>query len=297
MKSAPKALATIWIVWLGSRPMPLLHKAAVDSCRRAAAGREGAFIHRLITDADLRNAPSRLGFALHDGFVLLDLVQQSDYLRAELLYHHGGFYLDADIFCLHSLGRAYNMSHGYEASGASAEPKHNIPTELVLENNALGPFKKHSAYAHAWHIALHEKMKLEMPKLANCLATYPNGHGGVKYPEQLICGQNQCGFEWGAFIDINKHGAWSLNQRGYFGKALKLCHLEKWKPEQYCDVVHAGAASETIARISNLSVTDLCRLFPVLRRSRRICAREQHVKASDFLSLSFHNGESQGTTA
>lgn len=95
-------LIPLFIIWLGDRNLTGLHAAAVESCRRTNADH---FDVRLIRNEDVDN----LGFPLHDLFYLLDSVQKSDYLRQELLHHHGGFYLDADVFCIQPLHKSLEI--------------------------------------------------------------------------------------------------------------------------------------------------------------------------------------------
>lgn len=69
--------------------MSLLHESAVESCRKF---NQNVFEIRVVKDVDLLDALSSLGFDLHPAFHLLDPIQKSDYLRQELLHHHGGIY-------------------------------------------------------------------------------------------------------------------------------------------------------------------------------------------------------------
>merc|ERR1712217_389859 len=114
-----------------------------------------------VTDEDVRDAPSRLGFELHRSFNLLDAAEKSDYLRAELLYHHGGFYLDTDVFCLKSLAETYRVSVVFEGS--------------AVENAAvLGPFHRYGTPVTMWHMALLRHMDAMTPYLESCAEKWPD---------------------------------------------------------------------------------------------------------------------------
>lgn len=79
----------IFVMWTGDNPLTPNRAEALDEIRSATAGTELV----LITPATLagwvvERAP------VHEAYRCLSLVHRSDYLRAYLLHHHGGAYLD-----------------------------------------------------------------------------------------------------------------------------------------------------------------------------------------------------------
>ena len=187
---------TVWRVWVGPSALRPLQEAALRSCAR-----DTDFPTRLVTDGDI---PQLLG-KLHPGFHLLDPVQKADYLRCELLHKFGGFYLDLDVFCLRSLRTAYDASQGFDASGATLRSEYvKRGAGLVIESNAMGPFRPNTTYTRAWRAALLRKMDSSLTQLQACAAQSPDGHGGVAYRSYLQAVRNRCGFEWAAMMTMKR---------------------------------------------------------------------------------------------
>ncbi|RYB92372.1 hypothetical protein EUA06_05290 [Nocardioides glacieisoli] len=86
---APAVPLRIFVTWTGDNELTPNRAAALDEIRAIAAGTEVA----LVTPESLPTwtLPAH---PLHPAYVNLSLVHRSDYLRAYLLHHHGGAYLD-----------------------------------------------------------------------------------------------------------------------------------------------------------------------------------------------------------
>lgn len=272
------SLPMIWMVWISQHPMSPLDQAAVASCRRANAV---DFNVRLVTDWDLEDSGNRLGFLLHKSFHLLDAPEQADYLRAELLYHHGGFYLDTDVFCLRSLKNAYDASAMYEAAG-------------VQNVAALGPFRAAGKPITQWHVALHSKMDSLTPHLEDCANKWPDGRGGIAYPARVHEGLNVCGTIWADVIDFMEpsfadwlqatpppQSSTPLQAQGasvQFGNSLLVCSMmgqherQDGRDASPCDVVHASTAGMSY-NLVDMSADMLCSVFDVLKNSEAACPR------------------------
>ena len=78
-------------MWLGDDEPPQLW---LDTLRNQNPGWE----HRLWTDDNLPELQNRAEFD-----ATIDLTQRSDLLRYEILFRHGGVYVDADCICLQPL--------------------------------------------------------------------------------------------------------------------------------------------------------------------------------------------------
>lgn len=248
-----------------------LHQAAMNSCIRA---NKGDFTVRLVTDEDLQEAPQRLGFTLHRSFHLLDAPEKADYLRAELLYHHGGFYLDTDVFCLRSMSRTYEAAAGFEAAG-----DWNVAI--------LGPFRPQGRFVGKWHELLMQKMDEITPRLEACAAKWPDGNGGIAYPARVVEGANCCETTWGEVIDFIVPTSESFSQTGYFGKGLELCRLDfshdmpEDSADKPCDVIHASTARIAFD-LAELPAAELCDKFQILREAESVCPTVAEDLALDW---------------
>ena len=82
-------------IWIGPDPLPEPHRGWIESWRR----HHPAWEHRLWTEDDLPADPIRAE-ALNR---LRAPVERADILRLEILFRHGGVYVDTDLECLRSL--------------------------------------------------------------------------------------------------------------------------------------------------------------------------------------------------
>jgi mannosyltransferase OCH1-like enzyme len=82
-------------IWLGRDPLPDEHKPWIESWKRLHPKWE----HRLWTEDNLPLNPLRREVLER----LRAPVERADILRLEILYTHGGVYLDTDLECLRSL--------------------------------------------------------------------------------------------------------------------------------------------------------------------------------------------------
>ena len=82
-------------IWLGRDPLPDEHKPWIESWKRLHPKWE----HRLWTEENLPLNPLRPEVLER----LRAPVERADILRLEILYTHGGVYLDTDLECLRSL--------------------------------------------------------------------------------------------------------------------------------------------------------------------------------------------------
>jgi mannosyltransferase OCH1-like enzyme len=79
-------------IWLGPDPLPDDHRPWIETWRRHHPDWE----HRLWTEDDLPEDPIRPEVVER----LRAPVERADILRLEILYRHGGVYLDTDLECL-----------------------------------------------------------------------------------------------------------------------------------------------------------------------------------------------------
>jgi hypothetical protein len=86
---------TIHQIWIGPDPLPEDHGPWIESWKRHHPSWE----HRLWTEEDLPEDPIRPEILER----LRAPVERADILRLEILYRHGGVYLDADLECLRPL--------------------------------------------------------------------------------------------------------------------------------------------------------------------------------------------------
>jgi inositol phosphorylceramide mannosyltransferase catalytic subunit len=83
---------TIHQIWIGPEPLPKEHRPWIASWKRHHPGWE----HRLWTEDDLPEDPIRPEILER----LRAPVERADILRLEILYRHGGVYVDTDVECL-----------------------------------------------------------------------------------------------------------------------------------------------------------------------------------------------------
>jgi len=275
----------IFILWLGEAPIPTLHKGAIESCKRLH-GED--FDVQLITDTELAKSTELLGFDLHRSFRYLSPVEQADYLRSELLYHHGGYVFEADIYCLTPLLDNFDKAiTQYEASGSASAwqypPLSKEGQGLAIDNNAMGPFRPKCEFANKWRKLLHHKMAELTPRLEMCGKTHPDGKGGVDHKDehqQQHIFRTVCGLLWGELIDFVKPAMWAFEETAYFGKNLQMCdtygqnfNVDAFQANGYfagahggpatCDFVHVGAAHLALDG-KELTIAELCDHLPII---------------------------------
>jgi mannosyltransferase OCH1-like enzyme len=83
---------TIHQIWIGPDPLPEDHRGWIETWRRHHPNWE----HRLWTEEDLPDDPIRPEVLDR----LRAPVERADILRLEILYRHGGIYVDTDVECL-----------------------------------------------------------------------------------------------------------------------------------------------------------------------------------------------------
>ena len=86
---------TIHHIWIGPDPLPADHRPWIESWKR----HHPTWEHRLWTEEDLPSDPVRPEVLER----LRAPVERADILRLEILYRHGGVYVDGDLECLRPL--------------------------------------------------------------------------------------------------------------------------------------------------------------------------------------------------
>jgi inositol phosphorylceramide mannosyltransferase catalytic subunit len=86
---------TIHQIWLGPDPIPDDHRPWIESWKR----HHPTWAHRLWTEDDLPEDPIRPEILER----LRAPVERADILRLEILFRHGGVYVDTDLECLRPL--------------------------------------------------------------------------------------------------------------------------------------------------------------------------------------------------
>jgi mannosyltransferase OCH1-like enzyme len=102
---------TIHHIWVGPDPLPAEHRRWIRSWRRHHPKWE----HRLWTDDNLPEDPIRPEVLER----LRAPVERADILRLEILYRHGGVYVDTDLECLRPLD---DVIGEHEFVGACLKP-------------------------------------------------------------------------------------------------------------------------------------------------------------------------------
>lgn len=257
----------LFFVWLGTRQLEgTMYEAAIDSCRKVNGNDLDI---RVIGDADLLDPETSLGFPLHPLFHLLDNVQKSDYLRQELLHFHGGFYLDADVFCARPLIRTWEYLHNTTAVGGGCP---TLPRG-DLNNNMLGPYLPNSTYTQDTHDHLWRHLESLRPKLNQCQIDHPNGSGGIQYPDPIKCCRGLCGTPWGVMIDFNLKRTRQAYASGVLVRTLKMCPDNTTvASSNTCDLLHVGCAGR---KADCKSPENICRSRPLLRHLWSACAAEE----------------------
>jgi len=256
---------TIWTVWIGSSidNMPQSILAATESCRKVHEN-EPSLQYRIVTDVDLSDPRKHLGFELHPSFHLLDSIEQSDYLRGELLHHHGGFYLDADMLCLQSLKSVLEQS-AFDVAGAQDYTQyHPWP---AFSQNALGPVRPNTNITRYWHEELHRTMNKLTPKLQNCLEKHATST--IPYPKPRYHGVSICGVKWGELIEFMKPLWSSLATSQKLGNALIMCdtnsrHLGYDRKNALCTISHLGTAGPFFKK-AQMTRQQMCQQLKVLK--------------------------------
>ena len=293
---------TIWQVWLGDDP-PEVVNFAHQSCKDVHSNSRLRVL--LLTRAELSNfLPT-----LHPSFDLLDRVEQSDYLRIELLHHHGGFYLDADVICLRSLEHLLDDLQYWNASGARNRvdypPLQKRGVSTVFSQCTLGPVRAGCLQTASWHRKLMQIMDRLTPALQECHSEYV---GKIPYPLPRKVGTSICGVKWGELIDHINPELWRLESNGSVGFGMSLCdELGRglgFDDESPCHVVHIGLAGQysvshnwtkqTFCQIKVFSNTELCRrnrpsafLEPFEVEMRKVSFVSKPRCASTFISDRF----------
>jgi mannosyltransferase OCH1-like enzyme len=89
---------TIHQIWIGPDPLPEDHPKWIESWKR----QHPTWEHRLWTEENLPDDPIRPEILER----LRAPVERADILRLEILYRHGGVYVDADVECLRPVDEA-----------------------------------------------------------------------------------------------------------------------------------------------------------------------------------------------
>ena len=272
----------LWQAWLGKHDPPQTSSFALATC--ADFHNNSNIIPRVITSDTASD-----WLDLHPSFELLDLVEQSDYLRIELLHNYGGFWLDADVVCLRNLGNRAKDLTQWEISGARKRSDYPPTTKrgqsTVFNQNTIGPVKANTAVTKKWHEKLMKRMDDLTSKLKDCTNSY-------QFPR--TAGTSACGVRWGELVDFINDDLWPMEEEKKIGFALSVCD-EVGRPLGFhnyrCDVFHIGQASGHAI----LDVKRLCEL-DVIRNSevRRQCEEMQQWAfiskprcASTFITDSF----------
>ncbi|KAK3242565.1 hypothetical protein CYMTET_47724 [Cymbomonas tetramitiformis] len=242
-RPTPPQNGVVWQVWLGSDTPPREVALALHKCD--TLHRNANLSVQVILDDDVQQYLN----PLHPSYYLLDRVEQSDYIRTELLYRYGGFYLGAGVVCARSLDHLTSSLQTHDVSGAQNRidyPPHAKRGEYVVFNrNTLGPMRAKAPLLTVWHEGLMRQMQLATPALRNC-SQHHDGQIPYRYPR--TGGTSICGTPWGYFTDfVNTDELWRATKAGELGFRMSLCDIHArptgMNETAGCDVIHLGMAN------------------------------------------------------
>ena len=160
LEAAPHRL---WTIWLGGTPTPA-RQTSLDAL--AAQPDVEVMIVRQSRSVELPEHP------FHPAFDHLTSVHKSDYLRAYLMHHYGGAYIDVKpmrqsirplIDQLNGSGENLALGYAEITSEYAAHPHHELRAALRRHYRALmGPsmfiFKPQSPFTAEWMRELHARL-------------------------------------------------------------------------------------------------------------------------------------------
>jgi mannosyltransferase OCH1-like enzyme len=156
-------------IWIGPDPLPDDHRAWIESWKRLHPTWE----HRLWTEDDLPDDPIRPEILER----LRAPVERADILRLEILYRHGGAYVDTDVECLRPVDEALA---GHNFVGVCLKPGRmtntfiaSVPGHPLLEQ-ALREIRPMEVY---WTLSASPAAVKEVagpPFLRRLVAKYPD---------------------------------------------------------------------------------------------------------------------------
>lgn len=166
----------LWAIWLGGTPTP------------ARQGSLAALAAQQDLDVTIVKEPRSVmlpGHPFHPAFVNLTSVHKSDYLRAYLMHHYGGAYIDVKPMSHPVRPLIDELNHSDEhlalgypeiTSEYAAHPHHELRAVLRRHYRALmGPsmfvFKPRSAFTAEWMRELHARMDYFAAPLAEASAS------------------------------------------------------------------------------------------------------------------------------
>jgi mannosyltransferase OCH1-like enzyme len=159
---------TIHQIWIGPDPLPDEHRPWIESWKR----HHPEWAHRLWTEEDLPQDPIRPEILER----LRAPVERADILRLEILFRHGGVYVDTDLECLRPLD---DLLDGEEFVGVCLKPGRATNTFIAavpghpLLGRALRELKPMEVY---WPTSSKDAIKegAGPPLLRRLLADYPD---------------------------------------------------------------------------------------------------------------------------
>lgn len=111
----------------------------------------------LVTAGNLR----QLVPDLHPAYPHLSLPHRADYLRAYLLHHYGGIYLDADTIVLRSLAGLFGyLDQGFDAVGYDGAEWFEY-----IGVSDIGPVRPQTDLTKTWYWALVRRLDERLPEL------------------------------------------------------------------------------------------------------------------------------------
>jgi mannosyltransferase OCH1-like enzyme len=159
---------TIHHIWIGPDPLPDEHRPWIESWRR----HHPTWEHRLWTEGDLPEDPIRPEILER----LRAPVERADILRLEILFRHGGVYVDTDLECLRPLD---DLLDDEEFVGVCLKPGRvtntfiaAVPGHALLER-ALRELRPMDVY---WTTSARESIKevAGPPLLRRLVTDYPD---------------------------------------------------------------------------------------------------------------------------
>ena len=213
---------TIHYCWFGKKPKPELIKHCIQSWNRYLPDYK-------IIEWNESNFDLDINLYVKDAYINKKWAFVSDYVRAYVLYHHGGIYLDTDVEVKQSLAPflTHGAFSGFERVGYpftalwGSEKEHLWPKKVLEYYDIKQNFEKITNTVIVTQILIEEfkvnPNKDELQELDCNIAIYPSTH---------FCIDLSSNFASHHFL-----GSWEDEETSYKSNIHKIYYLKKYLNE------------------------------------------------------------------